>query len=88
MCPEMHLLLLKENKKVAGQGSIDRNREARRERTTEAWFPMRVTNEPAEEEEVPLKRKRSTPLDKGKQVQASSSGKPTGEGELIELPNL
>lgn len=80
MCPEMHSLLLKENKKVVGQGSIDHNREARRERTTEAWFPMRVTDEPAEEEEVPLKRKRSAPLDKGKQVQASSSGKPTGEG--------
>jgi len=84
----MRSLLLKENKNVSGQNHSDRNREARRERTTDAWFPMKVTDETAEEKEVPLKRMRLAPSDKGKQVQAAPSGKSTGEGELIELPNV
>jgi len=41
---------------------------------------MRVTDEPVEEEVVPLKRKRTASSDKGKQVQVASSGKPTGGG--------
>jgi len=49
---------------------------------------MRVTNDPTEEEEVPLKREKLAPLKKGKQIQAASSGNPAGEGELFELPNV
>jgi hypothetical protein len=58
----------KANQKVTGQGSGSRKRDEHRERTAEAWFPIRLTDEQGEEEEVPLKRKRTTALDKGKQV--------------------
>jgi len=50
---DMLSLLLKANKKVYGQGSGDRKRDARRERTAEAWLPVKVTDDPIEEEEVP-----------------------------------
>lgn len=88
MRPRMRSLLLKANKKVTGQSSREHNREACREQTTEAWFPIRVMDEPAEEDEIPLKCKRSTPSAKGKQLRTAPSGTPTGEGELIELPNV
>jgi hypothetical protein len=58
-------LVNKASQKVAGQVSSSRKRAEQRERTADAWFPVRVTEEPTKEEEVPLKRKRVATLDKG-----------------------
>jgi hypothetical protein len=85
-------LVNKANQKVTGQGSGSRKRDEQRERTADAWFPARLTNDPVEEEEVPLKRRRTVALDKGKQVQiqdaAPSRGvPPVGEG-LFQLPKV
>jgi len=55
------------NQRVSGQGSASRKREERRDRTTDAWFPVRVTDEP-EEEEIHLTRKQISSADKGKQL--------------------
>jgi len=43
------------NQKVSGQSSASKKRDERRDRTTDAWFPMRVHDEPEEEEDIPLK---------------------------------
>jgi len=58
----------------------------------DAWFPVRVSEDPIEEEEVPLKRKQIAPLDKGKQVQTqalvpSKDASSAAEG-LFQLPKL
>jgi hypothetical protein len=85
-------LVNKANQKVTGQGSSSRKRSEQRDRTAEAWFPVRVTDDPAEEEEVPLKRKRIAALDKGKQVQTqvvvSSKGAPPVYKGLFQLPKV
>jgi hypothetical protein len=60
-------LVNKANQKVSGQGSGSRQRDEQRGRTADAWFPVRLTDDQGEEEEVPLKRKMITALDKGKQ---------------------
>jgi len=86
MRPKICSFLLKANKKLTCQSSYDRNREAHRERTAEALLPVR--DDPTEEEEMPLKRKRSAPSDKGKRVQTAPSSTPISEGKLIELPNV
>jgi len=88
MRPEMRSLLVKASKKVTGQDTRDRSWGACRERTAEVLFPVRVTDDPVEEEEVPLKRKRLASSDKGKEVQTAPSRTPIGDGELIELPNV
>ncbi|RHN60179.1 hypothetical protein MtrunA17_Chr4g0022711 [Medicago truncatula] len=85
-------LVNKANQKVVGQGSSSRKRNEQRDRTAEAWFPIRVTDELEEEEEVPLKRKRIAALDNGKQVQTqvvvpSKGVPPTGES-LFQLPKV
>jgi len=59
-------LVNKANQKVSGQSSGSRKRDERRERTAEAWLPIRVHDDPEEEEDVPLKRKRISSADKGK----------------------
>jgi hypothetical protein len=86
-------LVNKANQKVTGQGSGSRKRGEQRERMAEAWFPVRLTDEQAEEEEeVPLKRKRIAALDKGKQVQvqdvAPSRGVPPADEGLFQLPRV
>ena len=56
----MCTLLNKLSKKVAGQSS-NRKRDTRREvvATSEAWFHVRVLDDdPTEEDEIPLKRKK------------------------------
>lgn len=58
--------------KVTGQSSGSRKRSERRDRKADSWFPMPVHDDPAEEEEVPLKRKKTALLDKGKQVQTQA----------------
>jgi len=40
----------KANQKVTGQSSSDRKRSEQRDRTADAWFPIRVSKDPAEEE--------------------------------------
>jgi hypothetical protein len=61
---------IKASQKVGGSGSSSRKRAEQRDRMADAWFPVRVTEEPAEEEEeVPLKRIKVSALDKGKHVQ-------------------
>jgi len=84
-------LVNKANQKVASQSSSSRKRDERRGRTTDKWFPVRVFDDP-EEEEVPLKRIRVAPLDKGKQVQTqalvpSKDASSAGEG-LFQLPKV
>jgi hypothetical protein len=77
---------------VTGQGSGSRRRDEQRERTADAWFPALLTDDPAEEEEVPLKRRRTAALDKGKQVQvqdvARSRGVPPADEGLFQLPKV
>jgi len=77
-------LVNKAGQKVTGQSSGNRKRSEQRSQTTDAWFPIRVHDDPAEEEEVPLKRKKTALLDKGEQAHtqvlasskdASSAGK-------------
>ncbi len=63
----IHALVNQGNQRVSGQVSASRKREERRDRTTDARFPVRVTDEP-EEEEIPLKRKQISSADKGKQL--------------------
>jgi hypothetical protein len=85
-------LVNKANQKVTGQGSGSRKRDEQRERTADAWFPVRLTDDQGEEEEVPLKRKRTIVLDKGKQVQvqgvAPSWGVPSADEGLFQLPKV
>jgi cell division protein FtsB len=85
-------LVSKASQKVGGSGSSSRKRTEQRERTTDAWFPVRVTEEPAEEQEVPLKRKRIAARDKGKQTQvqdvAPSRGVPLADEGLFQLPRV
>jgi len=85
-------LLNKASQKVAGQSSGSRKRSECRDQTTDAWFPARVNDDPIEEEEVPLKRKNTALLDKGKQVQthvpaSSKDASRTGKG-LFQLPKV
>jgi len=68
----------KANQKVSGQGSASRKRDERRDKTADAWFPVRVDDEPNKEEEIPLKRKRISSADKSKQVQTQTLGPPQG----------
>jgi len=56
------------NQKVSSQSSASRKRDERRDRTADVWFLVRVHDEPGEEE-IPLKRKRISSADMGKQVQ-------------------
>jgi hypothetical protein len=85
-------LVNKENQKVSGQGSGSRKRSEQRERTAAAWFPVRLADDQVEEEEVSLKRKKISALDKGKQVQAqdvaSSRGVPPADEGLFQLPRV
>jgi hypothetical protein len=85
-------LVNKANQKVARQGSSSKKRNEQRDRTTEAWFPARLADDQVEEEEVPLKRKRTSVLDKGKQVQvqdvALSRGVPPADEGLFQLPRV
>lgn len=85
-------LVNKANQKVTGQSSSSRKRIEQRDRTAEAWFPVRVTDKPAEEEEVPLKRKRIGALDMSKQVQTQvvvryKDALPVDEG-LFQVPKV
>jgi len=66
----IHSLVNKANQKVTGQSSSNRRREERRERITDAWFHVRVHDEPEEEDEIPLKKKKTAQVDTCKQVQA------------------
>jgi hypothetical protein len=86
-------LVSKASQKVGGSGSSSRKRVEQRERTADAWFPVRVTEEVAEEEEeVPLKRRKVTTLDKGKQVRTQdvvpSGGVPLADEGLFQLPKV
>jgi hypothetical protein len=86
-------LVNKANQKVTGQGSGSRRRDEQREKTADTWFPARLTDDPVEEEEeVPLKRRRTAALDKGKQVQvqdvAPSRGIPPADEGLFQLPKV
>jgi hypothetical protein len=90
--PHISSLVNKANQKVTGQGSGSRKRDEQRERTADAWFLARLTDDPVEEEEVPLKRRRTAALDKGKQVQVQDAAPsrgvpPVGEG-LFQLPKV
>jgi len=84
-------MLNKANQKVTSQSS-SRKRSEQRDQTADAWFPVRVSEDPTEEEKAPLKRKRIVPLDKGKQVQTqalvpSKGVSSAGEG-LFQLPRV
>jgi hypothetical protein len=85
-------LVNKANQKVAGQGSSSRRRNEQRDRTADAWLPVRLTDDQVEVEEVPLKRKRTAVLDKGKQVQiqdvAPSRVAPPADEGLFQLPRV
>ena len=72
----IHSLVNKANQKVTGQSSGSRKRDEWRERVAYAWFSVRVHDDPMEKEEVPLKRKKTVPLDKGKQVQPQTLALP------------
>lgn len=80
------------NHKFTSQSNSSRKRVEQRERTAEAWFPARVTDEPTEEEEVPSKRKRIAASDKGKQVQSQAviphQGAFPAEEGLFQLPKV
>ena len=84
-------LVNKANQKVASQSSSSRKRDEHRGRTTDKWFLVRVSDDP-EEEEVPPKRKRVAPLDKGKQVETQAlvpSKDASSVGEcLFQLPRV
>jgi hypothetical protein len=85
-------LVNKANQKVIGQGSGSQRRDEQRERPADALLPVRVTDDQVEEEEAPLKRKRVTTLDKGKQVQlqeiAPSRGVLSTDEGLFQLPKV
>jgi hypothetical protein len=85
-------LVNKANQKVTGQVGGSRKRDKQRERSADALLPVCATDDQVEEEEVPLKRKRVTVLDKGKQAQiqevASSRGAPSTEEGLFQLSKV
>jgi len=76
------------NQKVSGQSNANRKRDEQGDRTVDVWFPVRVHDEP-EEQEIPLKRKRISSADKGKQVQTHlavpSRGAPSGGDGMFQL---
>jgi len=83
-------LVNKANQKVNGQSSGSRKQDEQRERTTKAWFSVRVHHDPKEEQDVPLKRKKICSADKSKQVQTPALPLGTfivGDG-LFQLPKV
>jgi hypothetical protein len=89
-----HILSLvnKASQKVTGQRSDSLKRDERRERVTDAWLPIRVHDDPMEEKEVPLKQKKTAPLDKGKHVQVQTLALPwetsSADDGLFQLPKV
>jgi len=84
----MRSLLFKANYNVSGHSSGGWKRDAQRERTADAWFPVRVRDSHIEEDEVPQKRKKLVQSSKGKQTRVDSGSDPSREGELFQLPNI
>ena len=80
------------NQKVSGQSSASKKRDEWQDRTADAWFLVRVHDEPEEEEDIPLKGKRVSFVDKGKHIQTSAPVLPQGASSagdgLFQLPRV